>query len=148
MPIDWRTALISVWRAIKSMPSTMIEPEDGSSSLLQHRKSVLLPDPDGPIKKISSCSFTDRSTPCRISLLPKLLWRPRICKIGGGTVIRCAIVLLLNSIAILGARSSTGRRARAVDQLTCMLAYAPSDRIPAYRARRNPVSYTHLRAHE
>ena len=35
----------------RSTPSTVIEPLDGSSSRLQQRRSVDLPEPDGPIIK-------------------------------------------------------------------------------------------------
>ena len=56
MPILRRMALMSVARAIRSTPSTMIAPPVGSSSRLQQRSSVLLPEPDGPMMKTSSCA--------------------------------------------------------------------------------------------
>src|ERR1700688_2917104 len=83
MPIWRRMALMSVDRAMTSAPSTRIEPADGSSSRLQQRSSVLFPDPDGPITNTSSCAWTLRSMPCRTSVSPNFLRRPRMSRIGG-----------------------------------------------------------------
>ena len=63
MPMRRRMALMSVERAMMSMPSTRMEPPVGSSSRLQQRSNVLLPDPDGPMMKTSSCGATLRSIP-------------------------------------------------------------------------------------
>ena len=65
MPMRWRAWLMSVRASSMSMPSTTIEPEDGSSSRLRQRSRVDLPEPDGPITNTSSRSATFRSTPFR-----------------------------------------------------------------------------------
>jgi hypothetical protein len=49
----------------------LIDPELGSSSLLQQRSSVLLPDPDGPIIKTNCPFMTSKSMPLSTSLSPK-----------------------------------------------------------------------------
>jgi hypothetical protein len=56
MPIRRRMALMSTFGPIKSTPSTRMEPPDGSSSRLQQRSNVLLPEPDGPMMNTSSRS--------------------------------------------------------------------------------------------
>src|SRR5919109_5288091 len=76
MPIWRRRALMSNLRSIKSTPSKRMQQAVGSSSRLQQRSSVLLPEPDGPMMKTSSCGFTARSMPRSTSVWPKLLRRP------------------------------------------------------------------------
>src|SRR2546423_562644 len=93
MPILRRMALMSVPPAIRSTPSMMIAPLVGSSSRLQQRNSVLLPEPDGPMMNTSSCGATTRSMPRRTSVCPKLLCRPRTWRIGGRSVFIASIAL-------------------------------------------------------
>ena len=76
MPIFWRNRFTSVSALKMFSPSNEITPEDGSSSRLQQRKSVLLPEPEGPMRKSISFRESSRSTPLRISTLPKDLRRP------------------------------------------------------------------------
>src|SRR5258708_5523929 len=87
MPILRRMALMSVARAIRSTPPSVMAPEVGSSSRLQQRSSVLLPDPDGPMMNTSSCGATLRSMPHSTSVAPKLLRSARTWRIGGVTSI-------------------------------------------------------------
>ena len=65
MPMRRRAWLMLVRASSMSMPSTMIEPDDGSSSRLRQRNRVDLPEPDGPITNTSSRSSTFKSTPFR-----------------------------------------------------------------------------------
>ena len=53
MPIVRRMALMSVARAVRSTPSKHDRAAVGSSSRLQQRSSVLLPEPDGPMMNTS-----------------------------------------------------------------------------------------------
>src|SRR5947208_10005036 len=82
-----RIALMSVERAIRSTPSKWMAPPLGSSSRLQQRSSVLLPEPDGPITNTSSCGATSRSMPRKTSVVPKVLRSARTWRIGEGTEI-------------------------------------------------------------
>src|SRR3954470_18506727 len=93
MPILRRMALMSVARAIRSTPPRWTAPLVGSSSRLQQRSSVLLPEPEGPMMNTSSCGATDRSMPRRTSVRPKLLCRPRTWRIGGRSVFIASIAL-------------------------------------------------------
>src|SRR5882762_4897949 len=74
MPIFWRTWLMSTSVRVMSVPSTTTEPLVGSSSRLQQRSSVDLPEPEGPMMKTSSPWATARSMPFSTSRVPKDLW--------------------------------------------------------------------------
>src|SRR5258707_15526911 len=87
MPMRRGMALMWVPRAMRSMPSTRIDPPVGSSRRLQQRSSVLLPEPDGPMMKTSSCGATARSMPRSTSTPLKLLRRPRTSRIGGAALV-------------------------------------------------------------
>src|SRR6185436_12078379 len=80
MPIFCRTRLMSTSCAVISVPSTMTAPLEGSSSRLQQRSSVDLPEPDGPMMKTSSPCATARSMPFNTSRVPKDLCSPRISR--------------------------------------------------------------------
>src|SRR5690348_16495575 len=54
----------------------------GSSSRLQQRNSVLLPEPDGPMMKTSSCGATFSSMPRSTSVAPKVLRSAWTCRMG------------------------------------------------------------------
>src|SRR5436190_24140854 len=71
MPIFCRTRLMSTSDPVMSAPSTNTEPLVGSSSRLQQRSSVDLPEPEGPMMKTSSPWATARSTPFSTSRVPK-----------------------------------------------------------------------------
>src|SRR5438552_12306878 len=71
MPIFWRTRLMSTSCRVMSVPSTSTEPLVGSSSRLQQRSSVDLPEPEGPMMKTSSPWATARSMPFSTSTVPK-----------------------------------------------------------------------------
>src|SRR5438132_8870305 len=71
MPIFWRTRLMSTSIRVMSVPSTTTEPLVGSSSRLQQRSSVDLPEPEGPMMKTSSPWATARSMPFSTSRVPK-----------------------------------------------------------------------------
>src|SRR3954471_20319858 len=81
MPIFWRTRLMSTSARVMSVPSTMTTPLVGSSSRLQQRSSVDLPEPDGPMMKTSSPCATARSMPFSTSRAPKDLCSPRTSRI-------------------------------------------------------------------
>src|ERR1044072_9193173 len=85
MPILRRMALMSVARDIRSTPPKMIAPPLGSSRRLQQRSKVLLPEPDGPMMKTSSCGATFRSMPRSTSVAPNVLRSARTCRIGSLT---------------------------------------------------------------
>src|SRR6266849_466104 len=78
MPMSFRTRFRSTPRAMISVPSTRIRPRVGSSSRLMHRRKVLLPDPDGPMRMITSPGRTRRLMPFRTSRSPNDLWRSSI----------------------------------------------------------------------
>src|SRR5207253_9652783 len=69
--IFWRTRLMSTSSRVMSVPSTTTEPLVGSSSRLQQRSSVDLPEPEGPMMKTSSPWATARSMPFSTSRVPK-----------------------------------------------------------------------------
>src|SRR5947208_7990746 len=71
MPIFCRTRLMSTSARVMSVPSTATEPRVGSSSRLQQRRSVDLPEPDGPMMNTSSPWATARSMPFSTSRVPK-----------------------------------------------------------------------------
>src|SRR3954465_7824464 len=75
MPIFCRTRLMSTSWAVVLGPSPPPEPLEGSSSRLQQRRSVDLPEPDGPMMNTSSPCATARSMPFSTSRVPKDLWR-------------------------------------------------------------------------
>ena len=69
MPMRVRIALTSTPGAVMSTPSTMIRPASIGSRRFTHRSNVDLPDPDAPIRQITSCSSTIKSIPRRTSSL-------------------------------------------------------------------------------
>src|SRR4051812_587413 len=71
MPIFCRTRFRSTPGRVMSVPSTTTEPLEGSSSRLQQRSSVDLPEPDGPMMNTSSPCATARSMPFSTSRVPK-----------------------------------------------------------------------------
>src|SRR3954447_142358 len=81
MPIFCRTRLMSTSCAVMSVPSTTTEPLEGSSSRLQQRSSVDLPEPDGPMMKTSSPCATARLMPFSTSRVPKDLCSPLTSRI-------------------------------------------------------------------
>src|SRR3954463_1693161 len=81
MPIFWRTRLMSTSARVMSVPSTTTTPLVGSSSRLQQRSSVDLPEPEGPMMKTSSPCATARSMPFSTSRVPKDLCSPRTSRI-------------------------------------------------------------------
>ena len=70
IPIPRRTWFTSTPGAVISSPSTTMLPLSIGSSRLMQRSSVDLPEPDAPIRQITSCSSTDRSMPFSTSSLP------------------------------------------------------------------------------
>src|SRR3954468_4157929 len=81
MPIFWRTRLMSTPGRVMSVPSTTTEPRGGSSSRLQQRSRVDLPEPEGPMMKTSSPCATARSMPFNTSRVPKDLCSARTSRI-------------------------------------------------------------------
>lgn len=65
--------------ACLSMPTSRTRnvPPSGISSKLRHLRNVDFPQPDGPIREISSPRSTMREIPLSTALAPKLLARPR-----------------------------------------------------------------------
>src|SRR5262245_56125429 len=116
-----RIALMSVVRAIRSTPSKVIAPLVGSSSRLQQRSSVLLPEPDGPMMNTSSCAATFRSMPRRTSVLPKDFRSARMWRRGALTAL-VALRLALGRIvarhaghAVAGEHRHGGGAGRRLD---------------------------------
>jgi len=71
VPMRRRAARRSVAdSAVKSLPSTTIRPEDGTSSRFRHRSKVDLPEPDGPTTPWIAPSGTARSTPSNAVTAP------------------------------------------------------------------------------
>ena len=73
MPVDVRARSRSQSGWVSSMPSTNTLPSEGVSSMLTQRRSVLLPDPDGPMMQTTSPLVTDRSIPRSTWLDPNRL---------------------------------------------------------------------------
>src|SRR5438105_3430674 len=88
MPIFCRTRLMSTSDRVISVPSTTTEPRVGSSSRLQQRRSVDLPEPDGPMMNTSSLGATARSMPFSTSRTPKDLCSPRTSRIAIALALR------------------------------------------------------------
>ena len=63
--------------ALSDWPSTMTSPRSTVSSRFRQRRSVDLPDPDGPITTTTSARSTDIETPFRTCNDPKNLWTSR-----------------------------------------------------------------------
>src|SRR6266850_5795631 len=80
MPMSLRTRFRSTPRAVISVPSMRIRPRVGSSSRLMHRRRVLLPEPDGPMRMITSRGRTRRLMPFRTSRSPNDLWTSSISR--------------------------------------------------------------------
>src|SRR5205823_8733921 len=87
MPMSLRARFRSTPRADSSTPSTRITPRVGSSSRLMQRRSVLLPEPDGPMTMMTSRGRTRRLTPFRTSRSPNDLCRPSISSRKGASAI-------------------------------------------------------------
>jgi hypothetical protein len=77
MPISVRTLFMSVFLSLRCMPSTTSSPEVISSSPLMHLKSVLFPEPEGPMTTTTSPSSTVKSISLRTWKSPKNLLTPR-----------------------------------------------------------------------
>src|SRR5437868_4346669 len=122
MPICWRTRLMSTSDRVISVPSTTTEPRVGSSSRLQQRRSVDLPEPDGPMMNTSSLGATARSMPFSTSRAPKDLCSPRTSRIAialralrriGDRVGVGAIDVILEAV-LVGVRFGPGLVGRAL----------------------------------
>src|ERR1044072_7289234 len=111
MPILRRMALMSVARDIRSTPPKMIAPPLGSSRRLQQRSKVLLPEPDGPMMKTSSCGATFRSMPRSTSVAPKVFRSARTCRRGSLTML-VALRLVLGRIVARHAGHAVARKHR------------------------------------
>ena len=73
MPSSMRTLLMSVSGEVTSWPSTRIVPWSTCSNWLMVRRSVLLPEPEGPMMTTFSLGRMDRETLFRARRLPKSL---------------------------------------------------------------------------
>ena len=80
IPMLVRIRFSSTSGAVTSTPPTTIRPAVTGSIRLMQRSSVDLPEPDAPIRQITSCSDTARSMPRSTSALPKLLRTPSISR--------------------------------------------------------------------
>ena len=76
MPMRLRTAFMSTPAAVIPTPSTTIRPASIGSSRFTQRSRVDFPDPEAPIRQITSCSATARSMPRSTSSLPNDLRTP------------------------------------------------------------------------
>ena len=63
MPTLRRSASLSSFGSLTSWPSTRIEPRSIGTSALMQRRSVDLPEPDGPMTQITSPFITSSETP-------------------------------------------------------------------------------------
>ena len=101
IPIPRRTWFTSTSGAVISWPPTSMLPRLIRSSRLMQRSSVDLPEPDAPIRQITSCSSTDRSMPFSTSSLPNDLCTSVQTSAGvGGAHTRPPAICRLRSRAI------------------------------------------------
>jgi hypothetical protein len=73
MPMRWRTLRTSVSRVGSGMPSSSTRPPFRVSSALVQRSSVDLPEPEGPIRHITSPLLTCSETPFSATKSPYIL---------------------------------------------------------------------------
>ena len=71
-------------------PSSQIVPASTRSSRFTQRSSVDLPDPDAPIRQMTSCGATDRSMPRSTSFAPNDFRSPSIRSASGPHQVRRA----------------------------------------------------------
>src|SRR5665648_191035 len=83
-------------------PPMEITPLVGSSRKLMHRRKVLLPDPEGPMRTTTSPFCTSMETPRRTWLRPKLLRRSvtLTSAVGGATVVPASDIASTSSISV------------------------------------------------
>ena len=86
IPMLVRILFSSTSGAVTSTPPTTIRPAVTGSIRLMQRSSVDLPEPEAPIRQITSCSDTARSMPRSTSAFPKLLRTPSISRAGSLTL--------------------------------------------------------------
>ncbi|KAG1385606.1 hypothetical protein G6F60_014779 [Rhizopus arrhizus] len=70
MPMRWRTRRTSDLDSGNATPSSNTRPPSSFSSALVQRKSVDLPEPDGPIRHITSPLFTCSDTSANATKSP------------------------------------------------------------------------------
>ena len=73
MPTLRRSASLSSFGSLTSCPSTGIEPLSIGTSALTQRRSVDLPEPDGPMMQITSPFITSSEMPFSTSTAPNVL---------------------------------------------------------------------------
>ena len=73
MPMRWRNGAHATWVAGKGMPSGRISPPWSDSNPLVQRSSVDLPEPEGPIRQITSRRLTSIDTPSKATKSPSSL---------------------------------------------------------------------------
>src|SRR5258708_7117731 len=78
MPICRLTRLASTPGPVMSWPNRLIRPASIGSSRLMHRSNVDFPDPEAPIRQITSCEATDMVMPRSTSFLSNDLCRSSI----------------------------------------------------------------------
>src|SRR5664280_1791092 len=88
MPISSLSRRMSDLPASTSLPSNVMRPADGGSIQLMHRTSVLLPEPDGPIKTSRSLKSMSKLTPLMTSREPNDL-----CKSSMASRFPCDIIV-------------------------------------------------------
>src|SRR4051812_24301030 len=82
MPTRRCSATSSSLVSLTSMPPTLIEPLSIGTSALTQRKSVDLPDPEGPIRQMISDLATDNEMPRSTGVAPNDLCTSRNCSSG------------------------------------------------------------------
>ena len=87
-----------------STPSKKISPSSSGSSRFAHRNSVDLPDPEAPIRVMTSPSATSRSIPSSTVLVPKDLRTLRNDSFGVLEMLEMLEVMTLQSRRFDGAR--------------------------------------------
>src|SRR5659263_575670 len=112
------------------------------------RRNVDLPDPDGPIRQSTSRGATSRSMPFNTSSRPNRLRTPSAWTIGVPP--DRAVDRAVDERIVIGSdlRCAPGAGCGAGVAAECPAGRGPRRGQSGARRSTDPVSYTHLRAHE
>ncbi len=115
MPTWRRTRFSSTPAPVTWCPSRLIRPLSMGSSRLMQRSSVDLPEPEAPIRQMTSWAATDRLMPLSTSLVPKDLCRSSIRMAWAAAGRGCARRLDLGAAHAV-APASRRRRSRSISR--------------------------------
>ena len=65
---NFRDARARAASLLSRVPASVIVPESGIASIFTQRNNVLLPDPDAPIRTMTSPDLTTKSVGCRATI--------------------------------------------------------------------------------